>query len=176
MSKNLPRGKLSEQAFDEALRQSDVLAGVLKSFVETDTLLFVSPDEAGKEVCGCLERLVGEVNALAGTMYVITDGLDVSDINVAQNARFGAYLETFMPEKTAFVYLAALELRSVMLGILLAERKISVEEAFSAAFYEELFEQKRWGVLEETAHRQREIKNKLFELERIGYERGVFEN
>lgn len=163
------------KAFEEASLQKDELVCKLGSFVMCDSLLFVSketPDDWRERI----EKAVAEANAVFKTSFVITDKLEVPCSNLEQKKAFLRYFETCCDDKAAYIYLVATELRSVLAAVLAVERKISLAEAFELAFYEEICQQKKWGLTEEAESRQREIKNKLQELERAGYERGLFKD
>jgi chaperone required for assembly of F1-ATPase len=57
--------------------------------------------------------------------------------------------------------------------VLLAEKEINAEEAFKFSFYEELTQQKKWGVLPEAEEKHQAVKLQLKALERWLNERSV---
>lgn len=163
------------KAFDEASLQKDELVNKLGSFVMCDSLLFVSK-ETPYDWRERIKKAVAEANAVLETSFVMTERLEVPCSNLEQKEAFLRYFGTCCRDKAAYIYLVATELRSVLAAVLTVERKISLTEAFKLAFYEEICQQEKWGLTEEAESRQREIKNKLQELERVGYERGLFKD
>ena len=74
---------------------------------------------------------------------------------------------TIIATKLAGLYLSATELRSVLLATLLAERQISVEEAFVCSFAEEIEEQNKWGIPEEIEQRHATVRARLKDAEKM---------
>ena len=54
-------------------------------------------------------------------------------------------VETASDKELTACRIASAEMKSVLLALLLAKQKISAEEAFNAAFLEELYQNKFWG-------------------------------
>ncbi|MBR1374418.1 hypothetical protein IJ556_08235 [bacterium] len=134
--------------------QESELIDRLVSFVSTDTILFL-PDSAEAR------KAVAIVNRILRTKFVISEGIEVLEGNSLQSSQVKKYLEQVSFDKLALVYLTAMELRSVLLGILFAEKGIGIEDAFACAFYEELSQQHCWGCLPEILQKQQSIKNRL---------------
>lgn len=155
--------------FDDLMLQKSELIKKLVSFVLTDTILYLPEDES---ICTKL----GQVNLLLGTDFVLVKGIDVPAENVAQQGKVEKYLLECSTEKTAFIYLMATEIRSVLLAILWMEEKIDIDELFLCAFFEELQEQKQWGEIEEIIERNKLIKSKLNDLKKWRNERSLSKN
>mgnify|MGYP002856352471 CR=1 FL=1 len=164
----MPNNKFDDIA-EIVQTKRDELIDKLVSFVSCDTILFL-PENAD---C-CL--WVKEANHLLGTDFVMSDGLKVSEFNINQMEKIRAYLLKCSILKETWIYLTATELRSVLLAILVAEKRIGVEDAFSMAFYEELTQQNKWGTLSEIEQRHREIKKRLQNLEQWADERSLSKN
>ena len=62
-------------------------------------------------------------------------------------------------------YLAAVRLKSPLLALAFAEKKISASEAFDLAYLEELYQSKSWGVDDEAEQGRQCVKNELFEID-----------
>ena len=60
---------------------------------------------------------------------------------------------------------AALNMRSVLLAAALVKGRITADQAFEAAFIEELWQSENWGVVEEAEQRRNELKGELKEIE-----------
>lgn len=154
------QSKVLEDIFTKLEKQKDELVQRLVSFVLTDTILFLPESLEAKN---CLQL----VNELLNTHFVMNKGLDVSKKDVLQVPVVEDYLKKSAKRKVAYIYLAATEIRSVLLAILLAENKISKSEAFDCAFFEELSEQKKWGTMPESLQQQQAIQSRLNELESL---------
>ena len=136
------------------------LTNNLLDFVVTDCLLFVD-DSIPKEDIVCA---VDKVNLLLNTEYMITDALNVLDINKKQRSKLKQYFDDLSDIDFVKIYFVATELKSVLLAILLIENKISTDEAFSLSIYEEDYQQKKWGINEEIIERQNTIKARLYDI------------
>lgn len=135
----------------------------LLEFVKTDTLLF-----AFDEKCFCyFSSLVAKANEILGTAFSVTRELDVPVCNLEQGEKLRCYISTLPFQKFLVLHLTSLEVRSVLLGVLLAEKVFSAEEVLKAAFYEEHFEQRVWGTTEEHILRYNTIAERVKELEKI---------
>lgn len=159
----------------EAAKMKQELVSLLVPFAATDTLLYLSDvlnEKTQKEV----DDAIKSVNEIMGTKFVPVLGLEVCRQNIEQQEIVRQYLEKTDDYRFAVVYLAATELRSVLAGVLLANRVLSADDVFQLAFAEELAQQERWGKDEETKKRQQAIKQKIIELEKVCNERSLFEN
>jgi len=152
------KNKVLEDIFTKLEKQKSELVKRLVSFVVTDTILFLPESLEAKK---CLQQ----VNGLLKTSFVMNKGLEISKKDILQVPMVEDYLKKSSERKLVYIYLAATEVRSVLLAILLAEVKISNKEAFACSFFEELCEQKKWGTMPESLQRQQAIKNRLDELE-----------
>lgn len=159
----------------EAAKMKQELVSLLVPFAATDTLLYlsdVSNEKTQKEV----DDAIKSANGIMGTKFVPVLGLEVCRQNIEQQEIVWQYLEKTDDYRFAVVYLAATELRSVLAGVLLANRVLSADDVFQLAFAEELAQQERWGKDEEIKKRQQAIKQKIIELEKVCHERSLFEN
>lgn len=144
--------------FDISDEQKDELIKQLVSFVPTDTLLFLPlKDER-------IKKTLLVLNMLLNTAYEMSYGIDVLSQNVKQGDKIKQYLDSLCCADVAFIYQAGEELRSVLLAVLLRARKLSLQEVFDLAFYEELCQQQNWGKTEEIVKRQQNIFDRLVRL------------
>ena len=159
----------------EAAKMKHELVSLLVPFAATDTLLYLSDvlnEKTQKEV----DDAIKSANEIMGTKFVPVLGVEVCRQNIEQQEIVRQYLEKTDDYRFAVVYLTATELRSVLAGVLLANRALSADDVFWLAFAEELAQQERWGKDEETKKRQQAIKQKIIELEKVCNERSLFEN
>lgn len=152
------KNKVLEDIFTKLEKQKSELVKRLVSFVMTDTILFL-PESLEAKNCLVL------VNEVLKTDFIMNKGLEISKKDSLQVPVVEDYLKKSSKRKVAYIYLAAIELRSVLLSVLLAEGKINNKEAFDCAFFEELTEQKKWGTMPESLQQQQAIQSRLNELE-----------
>lgn len=148
----------------------------LVSYVLADTILFVPSKFVDEDVSIKIKKAVNLVNGIINTNFTISDDLNISKNNEKQSILLKEYLAKISFEKFIVIYLMSMELRSVLLSVLVVEKKYNIDEVFNLAFYEELFQQKHWGILDETLKKQNLIKEKLKEMEAFINERSLYKN
>lgn len=139
------------------------LTDTLLLFVKTDTILFAFNEECED----CFIRFVSVANEVLNTAFILTRGIEIAEVNQEQDKMVRVYLEGLSVQKFALVYLAAIKVRSVLLGVLFAEGQINSDEVLNTAFFEELWQQKKWGDMAEIKERHNTIKNELLKLENL---------
>ena len=159
----------------EAAKMKQELVSLLVPFAATDTLLYLS-DVSNVKMQKEVGDAIKSANEIMGTKFVPVLGVEVCRQNIEQQEIVRQYLEKTDDYRFAVVYLTAIELRSVLAGVLLANRALSADDVFRLAFAEELAQQERWGKDEEIKKRQQDIKQRIIELEKVCHERSLFEN
>ena len=159
----------------EAAKMKQELVSLLVPFAATDTLLYLS-DVLNEKIQKEVDDAIKSANEIMGTKFVPVLGLEVCRQNIEQQEIVRRYLEKTDDYRFAVVYLAATELRSVLAGVLLANRVLSADDVFQLTFAEELAQQERWGKDEEIKKRQQDIKQRIIELEKVCHERSLFED
>ncbi len=154
----IPNGIQSETAQDRIKFTETLL-----EFVKTDTLLF-----AFDEKCFCyFSSLVAKANDILGTTFVVTCGLEPPVCNLEQEDKLRRYLNALSFQKFLVLNFTALEVRSVLLGVLMAEKVLNAEDVLSAAFYEERYQQNIWGTTDEDVYHYKAVAGRVKELEKI---------
>ncbi len=153
---------------DEIGAQRQVIIDKLVQFALTDMLLFWGQNkdlmlQQEKEWGPLLEWANHELN----TKLMTTKGLDVPKENETANGRLKKVLETFSDRELVAFYAAALNMRSVLLALALVKGRINAEEAFHAAFLEELWQAENWGIEEEAEARRKTLKKELQDIEKF---------
>lgn len=148
------------------------LTDTLIAFVKTDTVLFAFD----KQCADYFSPFAKAANTVLNTVFTVSMGLEIAESNLKQDGHMQVYLEKLPMWKFALLYLAAVQGRSVLLGVLFAEGKVNVDEFFKTAFYEELYQQGKWGTTAETEKKYELIKTELSELEQLRDEKSLFEN
>lgn len=168
------KGNIREIVHLVAMKKPE-LVSVLASFAATDTILYLGQlsDENVKKKA---EQAIGCANGIMHTQFVATCSLGVEKENLIQQRKAEIYLQGLDDEIFAVLYLVATELRSVLIGTLFVNQKITAQEAFQLTFAEELEQQRRWGKDDVVKLRQKDIMDKLTELEAIINAGSLFKN
>lgn len=138
----------------------------LVEFSLTDMLLFWGQE---KDLIARQEKFWGPILEWAKdefkAKFVTTNGLDVPEENRQAGYRMKEFLESLSDKELTAFYAAALDMKSVLLAAALVKGRITAQEAFDAAFLDELWQAENWGNDEEADKKRREMKQ---ELETIG--------
>ena len=159
--------KLTQATKEIMNYRNDIINNLLK-FAVTDMLLFWGTDEKlqqrqEKEWAPVLTWAREEF----GGKYKTTQSLEVQNENLDSGEGFKRFLEKLDDKQLAAFYLAALNMRSVLLASALVKGKINSEQAFSAAYLEELFQAEFWGKDAEAEAKRNERKQELFDIEKF---------
>ena len=135
-------------------------------FALTDMLLFWGQNkslvERQEKTWGpLLEWANEEIN----TKFIRTQGLDVPEQEKTSGYRLKMFLEKLSDKELAAFYVAALNMKSVLLAAALVKGRINAKQAFEAAYLEELWQAENWGVEEEAEKRRTEVRQELVEIE-----------
>ena len=93
-----------------------------------------------------------------------TQSLDMPKNDVLQNP-LAEILQKMTDKELACFYLAALNMRSVLLALALIKRRITAETAYQLSYLEELWQNEKWGIEEEAVCRREERHKELLEIE-----------
>lgn len=148
-----------------APRRAETEADLLR-FVMTDVLLFWSNQEdLYQRQAELWQPVLDWVADKCGAPILTTTGLDVPE----QDMRLGQVLQQSLAQmslkKLAAMSAAALDMRSVLLAWALVERRISAEEAYQAAWLEEIWQAEKWGSDEEAESKRQLYRRNLAEVE-----------
>ena len=157
-----------EKAREEIAKNRAEVIERLVQFSMTDLLLFWGQE---KDLMERQAKIWGPILAWAEermqTKFVSTQGLDVPQENQTSGYRLKVFLESLSDKELTAFYAAALQMRSVLLAAALVRGKINAEEAFQAAFLDELWQAENWGSDEEAEKRRQTIKSEIIEIERF---------
>lgn len=140
----------------------------LVQFALTDMLLFWGQNkslvERQEKIWGpLLEWANEEIN----TKFIRTQSLDVPEQEKTSGYRLKVFLEKLSDRELAAFYVAALNMKSVLLAAALVKGRINAKQAFEAAYLEELWQAENWGVEEEAEKRRAEVRQELVEIEKF---------
>lgn len=155
-------------ALADAAENRQAIIERLMKFSETDMLLFWGED---KDLLLRQEKLWRPVLDWAQNRLKLslktTQSLDVPEQDKQTAEQMRAFLSGLNNKQLLCFLKAALDMRSVLLAAALVEGQLSAEQAFEAAFLEELWQSENWGVVEEAEQRHNELKSELLEIETV---------
>ena len=155
-----------KQAEKEIKEHRSEVIEKLVEFSFTDVILFWSANE---EITSLPPEKWLPVLKWLTTRFKITlketDGLTLPPQNENNRAGFTEILDKMSLKTLTAYYLAAVRLKSPLLALAFAEKKITASEAFELAYLEELYQSKSWGVDEEAEQSRQCVKNELLEIE-----------
>lgn len=157
--------KLKEAQQEIAQHKEEVIDRLVQ-FSLTDMLLFWGHE---KDLIERQQKVWGPILAWAkqelDTKFVTTDSLDVPEENKTSGYRLKLFMETLSSKELAAFYAVALKTRSVILAAAMVKGHLTAEQAFEAAFLEELWQSENWGNEEEACARRDKIKAEMLEIE-----------
>lgn len=131
------------------------------AFAQTDLLLFWSDDV---DVYGKQQNLWGTFVEMmqneTGEKINISQSIQVPD-NMRYLSNLKAKLQKISDKELTAAFLAALLTKSVILGLSLLKKNISVKKIFESAFLEEIYQNELWGIDEEAWQKRKQIKKEL---------------
>ena len=152
---------------EEDIRQHrEELIERLVKFSLNDVLLFWSNQESLHKLQAELwQPVLDWVADKCGVPPKVTTGLDVPEQDPCLVQALQQSLAQMSLKKLSAMLAAALEMRSVLLAWALVERRISAEEAYQAAWLEEIWQAERWGADEAAEAKRQDYRRNLTEVE-----------
>lgn len=139
----------------------------LVNFALNDVLLFWSTDKkVQKEQEKNWSPIIVWANQTVNVDFKKTDSLEVQSENVNTSSRLKDYLSSLSDKELSGFYIAALNMRSVLLALALVKGKINANEAFELSELEELYQARKWGTEPVAEARRNSIKNLLISTEK----------
>lgn len=139
----------------------------LVNFALNDVLLFWSTDKkVQKEQEKSWSPIIVWANQTVNVDFKKTDSLEVQSENVNTSSRLKDYLSSLSDKELSGFYIAALNMRSVLLALALVKGKINANEAFELSELEELYQARKWGTEPVAEARRNSIKNLLISTEK----------
>lgn len=138
----------------------------LVQFALTDMLLFWGQN---KDLAERQEKIWGPLLEWADSefeaKFIKTQSFDVPAQEKTSEQRLKLFLQSLTDRELAAFYVAALNMKSVLLAAALVKGRINAQQAFEAAYLEELWQAENWGVEAEAEKRRGEIRQELLEIE-----------
>lgn len=142
---------------------------VLCNFAQTDLLLFWSDNPnvyAGQQKLW--QPFIDLLQAESKQKLSISKSLQIPN-NELYLLWLKNRLQKFSDKELTAVFLIASLTKSVILGLSILKEKTSVEDIFTAAFWEEIYQNKLWGTDEEALQKREQIKAELQEVREYLY-------
>ncbi len=148
-----------------APKRTEVINNLCR-FLSADTMLFWSdnPDLQAFQKKHW-QPLLDKLNGVFKLNVKTTTGLYLEE-DVALVHDFAKHLNNMSDKELTACFLAASKLKSVLLGLLLAKREISSDDALYASFLEEFYQNQKWGEDVAALNLRQSIKSDLDEIER----------
>ena len=155
-----------EKTAKEIAKNREEVINRLVQFALTDMLLFWGQN---KELVKRQEEVWGPILQWASyevnTKFIKTQSLDVPSQEENSAERLKMFMESLSDKELAGFYVAALNMKSVLLAAALIKGRINAKQAFEAAYLEELWQAESWGVEEEAEKRRSEVRQELCDIE-----------
>lgn len=154
---------LKQAAADIAANREEIIERLVR-FSMTDMLLFWGNEKTLIERQNKVWKpIIQWVNDSLECHFKTTRSLDVPDNN-KDGAQVRHFLQSLSDKELAAFYAAALTTRSVLLASALVKGQINADQAFEAAYLEELWQAENWGSVEEAEKSRAERKKEIAEI------------
>lgn len=157
-----------KQAVCEIKQHRDDIIAKLVQFSKSDSLLFWDTDAS---VAQKQEQLWAPVLKWARQAmnigYTTTDTLNVPEQDAGSLDRLKSFIEGMSDEELAAFYLASMNMKSELLAAALVKGHINADQAYNAAYLEELCQSERWGQDQCAEERRLSMKSELNDIEKF---------
>jgi len=153
---------------DVSLHRDEIIERMV-NFSLTDTLLFRSPNAAEliEEERQIWDPIIDWVQKSVNANYEVSESLDVPQKNNASLPHLQVFLESLSDKELAAFYEVAKITKSVFLAAAMVKKRVTADEAFKAAFLEEIWQADKWGHDEEADKRRELIRKELADVEKF---------
>lgn len=160
--------KLQTMTKDVSLHRDEIIERMV-NFSLTDTLLFRSPNAAEliEEERQIWDPIIDWVQKSVNANYEVSESLDVPQKNNASLPHLQVFLESLSDKELAAFYEVAKITKSVFLAAAMVKKRVTADEAFKAAFLEEIWQADKWGHDEEADKRRELIRKELADVEKF---------
>lgn len=139
----------------------------LVNFALNDVLLFWSTDkEVKKEQQEKWLPILKWVDDTLNTRFKQTTSLETDTSSKTAATELKKYLDNLSDKELTSFYVAALNMRSVLLAVAMIKGRINATEAFELSELEELYQARKWGSEPVAEARRNSIKDSLISAEK----------
>ena len=144
----------------------EALIDKMVDFALNDVLLFWSTDkQVQKEQEKKWSPILAWANKTVNGEFRKTTSLDCYPKNSDTSLKLKNCLSLLSDKELSGFYVAALNMRSVLLALALVKKQITAEQAFELSELEELYQANKWGTETTAEARRNSIKNILINTE-----------
>jgi len=159
--------KKLEQVMGEIKNYRSEIISKLVQFASSDTLLFWCKEDA--RLAQKQEEMWTPVLKWATdelcTNYSVTSEFAVPEQDRITRKHLQLFMEDLSDKELAAFYLASINMKSELLAAALIKGQINAEQAFNAAYLEELWQAERWGKDDISEANRKALKNELSDIE-----------
>lgn len=139
----------------------------LVDFSLNDVLLFWSSEESlQKEQEKKWMPIIQWVDENVNAKFKATTGIDVTPTSTETLQELRNYINQFSDKELTAFYMAALNMRSVLLALALVKGRINATTAFELSELEELYQVRKWGKEPEAEARRKSLKASISDVEK----------
>ena len=139
----------------------------LVNFALNDVLLFWSSDkDVKKEQQEKWLPILRWVDETLNARFKQTTTLDAEKTDKKATQELKKYLDSLSDKELTSFYIAALNMRSVLLAVAMIKGRINAAEAFELSELEELYQARKWGSEPVAEARRNSIKDSLISAEK----------
>ncbi len=139
----------------------------LVNFALNDVLLFWSTDkEVKQEQQEKWLPILKWVDNTLNARFKQTTSLEAEKTDKKASLELKKYLDNLSDKELTSFYIAALNMRSVLLAVAMIKGRISATEAFELSELEELYQARKWGSEPVAEARRNSIKDSLISAEK----------
>ena len=151
---------------DVAQNREEIIERMV-NFSLTDTLLFRNPDavELIEEERKVWDPIVDWAREKMAVDFKTSESLEVPVENNASLPRLQVFLESLSDKELVAFYEVSKITKSVLLAAAFVKGKVNAEDAFRAAFLEEIWQADKWGHDKQADERREIIKKELKDVE-----------
>lgn len=143
----------------------------LVNFALNDVLLFWSTDkDVKKEQQEKWLPILRWVDETLNARFKQTTSLETEKTDKKATHELKKYLDSLSDKELTSFYIAALNMRSVLLAVAMIKGRINAAEAFELSELEELYQARKWGSEPVAEARRNSIKDSLISAEKYLYQ------
>ncbi len=159
--------KLKQAVGEIKTRREDIIDKLVQ-FASTDSLLFwANNDDLVKKQEQLWSPVLSWANREFNSQYKATRGLEVPEPDKFSQANLKCFMENLSDKELAAFYLASVNMKSELLAAALVKGHISAEQAFDAAYLEELWQSEHWGKESASEQKRQCLKQELRDIEQF---------
>lgn len=165
----MPLTRLANTAFDRVIPARDAIIEELLAYVDSDVLCYRTADQPAlaERQQAVWQPILDWAEGVLGVRWQVTGGLMPIVQDASIHAAMRQALENLDDLSLTAHQAAAPVLGSLVLGLALIHGRVTAEEAFAAAYLDELWQAEKWGEDYEAIDRRDGLRSDLGHTERF---------